>query len=186
MQQIFLWDQGTNLATAERPPVNNSCCTVWQIFQRKCEDTFLSPSSVLHLSQECLLVIKNSGIRKSRHHWLNSNIHSIPSSNTSCKQPSVSCVEAHVTVLLPPDCCCPPCHVARSRSTSLDVKRQSSTGLHSRHGLWYTLRKHHLLLFHYRLCFELRQLKLTECKCLRPYCQLYNLSHILIHVHRMF
>jgi len=28
----------------------------------------------------------------------------IPASNTSCKQPCVSCVEAHVAVLLPYDC----------------------------------------------------------------------------------
>lgn len=48
----------------------------------------------------------------------------------------------------------------------------------------YTLRKHHLLHFHCRLCFKLRQLKLIECKCLSPYCQLYNVSHILIHIHR--
>lgn len=118
MQQI--WDQGTNSATAERAPVDNSCSTVLLIFQKKMGLRGKVPSSVPHISLECLSVIKNPEIRKSRHQWPNADIYCIPPSNTSCKQ-GASCVETHVAVLLRSDCCCP-CHVARSHYTSLDVK----------------------------------------------------------------
>lgn len=149
------------------------------------------PSSVLHFSKECLPVIKNSGIRKSRHQWPNADIHRIPSWNTSCKQPSVSCVEAHAPVLLPSwlllpvSCCQVSLHIpgCKKRKRAI-LHRLTRASWHTVH--WYTLRKHHLLHFHCRLCFKLRQLKLIECKCLSPYCQLYNVSRILIHIHRTF
>lgn len=62
------------------------------------------PSFVFPLSVECLpVIIKNSGMRE-KSSPVSERRRRIPASNTSCKQPSVSCVEAHVAVLLPCDC----------------------------------------------------------------------------------
>lgn len=121
----------------------------------------------------------NSGIRKSRHLWPHTDIHRIPSLNTSCKQPSVSCVESRLAVLLPCDCCC----MCLARDWFQDGRQQSSACSHrlSWHTiLWSTPKKSHLLHFHYGTGFKQRQSKLIECKCLSQRCQLRRVSHILI------
>lgn len=130
------------------------------VAQRKCK----VPLYVLHLSVECLPVIKNSGIRKSRHLWPNPDMCNVPSSDSSCKQPRVSCAEEHVTVLLPVSGCQVSLHI-------LNVKKGFAlTSSHTVH--WYAVRKRHLLHLHCGLCFKLRQLKLIGCKRLCGYRQL--------------
>lgn len=185
------WDQWTNLATAERPPVVNFYSTVWLIFGKK---TWLRgngkipfPSSVLHLSVECLPVIKKKSgkvVISIRIQTYIAFLHQTLPVNSQ-----VFPVFRHMWLYRCPLTVVAPCGVARSRSTSLDIMKAilhwlTLTSWHTVR--WYTQRKHHLLHFHCRLCFKLRQLKLIECKCLSPYCQLYNVPHVLIHIHRTF
>lgn len=59
------------------------------------------PSSVLRLSVECLPVIKTKGSGKAVSGDWNPDIYRIPSSNTSCKQSSVSCLRTRVALLTP-------------------------------------------------------------------------------------
>lgn len=185
------WDQRTNLATAERPPVDNFCTTVWLIFGKKTlfrgNAKIPFPSSVCYtyLWNVCLLLKKSGKVVISvRIQTYAAFLHQTLPVNSQ-----VFPVLRHMWLYCCPPTVVAPCGVARSRSTSLHVKKAILHWLtlmswHTVH--WYTLRKHHLLHFHCRLCFKLRQLKLIECKCLSLYCQLYNVSHVLIHIHRTF
>lgn len=129
---------------------------------------------MLNLSVECLPVIKNSGIRKSRHLWANPDTHDVPSSDSSCKQPRVSCAEAHVTVLLPVSGCQVSFHI-------LNVKKgftlTSPPTVH-----WCARRKRHLLHLHCGLYFKLRQLKLIGYKRLSTYRRLQKARRVDISV----
>lgn len=127
---------GANLITTEGPPVDNRL-----IFAKKtCFDGYAT------ISFSILLIILISGMSRlprqpgkaqamhhqCRHQWPNPDIHRIPPSNASCKQPSASCAEADVVAFVPFDCCLVSV-MTHSTSTEL-VKGQTSAGLQSRHG----------------------------------------------------
>lgn len=65
----LLWDQATNLATAERPPVDSSCGTRWLIFERYLRhhpwNTYLRNVCLLLKTQESGKVVSSDRIQPS-------------------------------------------------------------------------------------------------------------------------
>ena len=125
------WDQGTNLTTAERPPVD-IFCGMTDIFkedfaQRKCEDTsfhhlrytYLWNAGLLLKTQESGKVVNGDQILTYTaflHQTLPVNSQVFP-------------VLKHMWLY-----CCPLTVVSRSQRWKKKKKRQSSTSLRSRHG----------------------------------------------------